>query len=321
MKTVRLLTMCCGAFLALGLPSRADYGSGAASSNSSSTDDTANPGDPQQMDSDVPEAFLAKQEKPSAAQIEEAKAQQEKAKANQDWLLKGYEQQVQEREQAKGKSTDDDSDFYAQLSQDKDLAKAAGLTDPSLTSTDTQNPPTPAPAATESAPPPSSTTEAPAAGVKSDLFTPLITPLSSTSSLGLQHYDLGPAPTSSVFSESTPSTPAPAVDTEDMDVPGMTAVDRNPEAKQERDLSLDLLPGEDPADTTEHPHTLDLQLPDANASDHIQQQQNSAIIAPGEKKPAPIVRPVVPAPSDTSEMVPDPTPIRIHIADPYDILQ
>jgi hypothetical protein len=304
MRTGSILVWCCCIALACALPGRAD-------------DDTPSPTDAPDLSpgSEVPDAFLNKP-KPSAASIAAEKAARAEVEANADWMVKGYEQALKDRAAEDGQSGDSSSaamdDKSSDGSQDAANADAAAMknsTDPSgekeksASASSGSNSPSPVPPRTN------------------DPLAPLITPMSTASNLDLQHFDLGPSPTTSIFSSSSNSTaPAPVVDSEDMDVPGMTAVDRNPQAKDERDLNLDLLPGEDPAQAAQD-HALDLQLPSASVTDQLQKQDSAVLVAPGYKKAVPVAQPLVPAPSDTSEMVPDPMPSRVRIADPYDILQ
>ncbi len=304
MRTGPVLLMCCCAFLACGASGRAD-------------DDTPSPEDsPDMMPGSVAsESFLSKP-KPSPAAIEAEKEEKAQAEANSDWMLKGYEKQLQER-------TAEEEKADAAAAPENKSADAASTTPdqntglpPAKNSSNVSGEPDKSPGA------PSGTDSSASANTgTNNPLAPIITPLSTAASLNLKYFDFGPSSTSSIFSTSSaPAAPDASVDSEDMDVPGMTAVDRSPEGKEERDLNLDLLPGEDPAQAAQD-RNLDLQLPTASATQQLQTQENSALVAPGYKKPVPVARPLVPPPSDTSDMVHDPIPVRVHIADPYDILQ
>jgi hypothetical protein len=263
------------------------------------------------------------------------KKKEEKRKADQDWLLRGYEQQLQARAVMSGQP--DQTNLYTELTQNKELAKAAGLnpvTDPAKTEdveVDDLHTGLSAEKPLLSLRPDAALKAKTAAAHPNDVaFRPFITPFGATEAAGLHNFF------SSVPALSTPiaptwNTPPPSeaevhayTDPDALEVPGMTAAETNPTKGEDPALALDILPGERFAE--DHPsHDLALELPESNPAIRLQQQQDAELRAPGQKPrtapPVPINPLLLKAPPDaTAEMVPDTSPIRVHLDDPYDIL-
>jgi hypothetical protein len=302
---------------------RADAGS------SSASDDADNPA---AVDPDgVPRAFLPSHPAPRASDAS-VKAAQEKAEQDQDWLLRGYEQQMQARALAQ-RQGGNDNNLYAKIAGDKDLAKMAGLTDANLTSAPPPENLLTSPGGhqpTLSLRPDSTISDSKPATTKPfstmiSALAPLATPLSASEAAGFHDfYRSLPG-----FSSTTPVTPAPDSDLRlnsdpaALDIPGMTAAESDPTKRSEMDLSLDLLPGESPADHKADSN-LTLDLPAATNAGRLQKQQDTAMDLPGKHRtvaPVPISPLLLKPISDTAEMVPDPAPIRGQVGDPYDILR
>ncbi len=263
----------------------------------------------------VPRAFAEPARRPSSQRPED-KAQ------NPDWLVHGYEQQMEAHAAAQNR----DGNLYAHLAEDKDLAKLAGLsnvdlsTQPAADLHASGNQP-----ALSLRPDAPSDTPAPAPKMTGFSFKPLITPLSEAQTAGLPNFyaslsvkaatDPAPAP-------AVDAAPEPAPDPGAMDVPGLTAAESDPNAKGNLDPSLDLLPGESPAEA-HPPHDLTLELPPSSNAERIQQQQNVALMAPGQKPktiaPVPINPRLLTPVDDTAAMVPDPSPVRGQVDDPNDV--
>jgi hypothetical protein len=268
----------------------------------------------------------------TAAKKRQAKAAKDDAD---NWLVNAYERQLEAHATADGQS--DNNNLYARIAADPELAKLAGIspiasdTD-SATGSDVSNsskaldlrtglnsgnsgltlrpdsslrdPSNPAPAVTA--------------------FRPLITPLGETEAAGLHNFygDIGASSSSDSSAAITP-----IEDDRDagmLDTPGMTAAASNPNLSTEEDFTLGLLPGETPGEQKEH-HDLSLELPVAGNAQRLQKQDMAALTVPGQKPktvvPASINPvPVKPPPSDTAEMVPDVSPIRARVDDPFDIL-
>jgi hypothetical protein len=265
-----------------------------------------------------------------------AAAKKHKAKDDADnWLVNAYEQQLEAHATADGQS--DKNNMYARIAADPEMAKLAGISSIALDGD----------SASMSVPSNSSKTldlhtglssgnsglmlrpdptlrdsSIPAPAVTS--FQPLITPLSSTEAAGLHNFygDIGVNASSDVSASITPA--ADERDAGMLDTPGMTAAAKNPNLSTEEDFTLGLLPGETPGEERVH-HDLALELPPTGNVQRLEKQEIVALSVPGQKPktvvPASVnAAPVKPPPSDTSEMVPDVSPIRARVADPFDIL-
>ena len=253
-----------------------------------------------------PARKLAKTPRPSSA-------------TDSDWLLHGYEEQLQAHAAATGRSND--NNLYSEITADKDLAKAAGLspTVPGDDASDTlhtgaaNGAPTLQLRTDAPAPAPGRTALSQMTGVN---FKPFITPLNGGEMAGMQDF-FSRLPASLPDVRATP-------DTDALDMPGMVAAQSDPNQKQNLDLTLDPLPGESLAQEREH-HDLALALPTAHNSDRLQKQTDAALLAPGQRKtiaPVPISPLLLKQPeSATAQMVNDPPPIRGQVNDPYDILR
>jgi hypothetical protein len=265
-----------------------------------------------------------------------AAAKKRQAKEDADnWLVNAYEQQLQAHATADGQS--DKNNMYARIAADPEMAKLAGISSTTSNSDSTSLSETsnssktldlhtglssgdsglslrPDPTLRDSS--------IPAPAVTS--FQPLITPLSSTEAAGLHNFygDIGTSSSSDSSASITPA--ADEREAGMLDTPGMTAAASNPNLSTEEDFTLGLLPGETPGEQKEH-HDLSLELPPTGNIQRLQKQDLAMLSVPGQKPktvvPASVnAAPVKPPPSDTSEMVPDVSPIRARVDDPFDIL-
>ncbi len=256
-----------------------------------------------------------------AKETRDASATREK---DQNWLVQGYEQQMQARALEQGNH---DVNLYAELSDNKDLAKLAGLSNSNpmlapatglLTGPGTSSP-------TLSLRPDASLTsvKVPAASftTSNPAFKPFITPLGETEAAGLHNfYSSIPALSATALPQTTSSANA---DPGALDIPGMTAAESDPTKRAELDLSLDSLPGNMSPGAKEN-QNLSLDLPVATNTERLQKQSDTTLNTPGKRKtiaPLPINPRLLQPISDTAQMVPDPPPVRGQVDDPYDILR
>jgi hypothetical protein len=241
------------------------------------------------------------------------------AQKKNDWLLRSYEEQLQARALADGQPQS--NNLYSEITSNPDLAKAAGMAPAT---------PAPAPSAVDLRAGNGSATLSlrsdglTSAPVKNDAvqsagstFNPVLAPLDPSEANALH----------SLFSSLSSLSVNPNAgldpgfsDPGALDVPGMTAAESDPEKRAELDLSLDHAPGEGTG-AAKPQASLALALP-ADDAGRAQKEQEQAT---GQRKtisPAPI-NPLLlkDTESDTAHMVPDPTPIRGRVDDPYDILR
>jgi hypothetical protein len=281
----------------------------------------------------VPLSVTRPQRGPSPSEAEAYRKIQERAAHDKDWLLRGYEQQLQARDKANA-AKDQSANLYYQLSSNKELAKLAGLPDLDLNSPDntTAYRTGVAPSGSSAALRPD-TSSSTAIG-HSSFFKPLITPLSAPGAAGMQNlYSSLPVSMAPPFSGAvSPTATAPKADQyqESLDIqpPGMVAAKKDPLSSS--DLSLDILPGESIEQARAHQNSskLELSLPmDANQMHRAQAVTMSPPNAVKAAAPAPATVnavPVVPtedpnAPLPTSKAPPI-NPVRAPISNPYDIL-
>jgi hypothetical protein len=253
----------------------------------------------------------------------------ETAPQNNDWLLRGYEEQLQARALAGGQSQD--NNLYVKLSSDKALAQASGLSSPApatpagdtlrtgaVTGAAPLSLRTDATLLPAGAPAPSQSSLAASTGIQ---LKPLITPLGSSEVAGL-HDLFARLPE---LSNQALAVPAPAEsDPGALDVPGMVAAESDPTKRANLDLALDPLPGETESQAAANHHEFALNLPVASDAERIHTEQDTALLPPGKRKtvgPLPINPKLMKPVSDTAEMVPEGSPIRGQVADPYDMLR
>jgi len=329
---MRLITMGLMSCTALVLTARADNGNSQDVSSVQTSDADTSEVDPAVYDPDVaPRAYLDSLHQSDRLAEQQREEEAAKTKANEEnWLLNGYEQQIQARDLAKGAGKN--TNIYAELGADEDLVKLAGITPIGTVAPDSGDFRTGVADgratlglrtdAVVTKPPPHSTTMA---------FQPLITPLGETEVAGLHNFYASlPVVAAPLASDGTggiqplanPSPTLQPTTPSSMDIPGMTAFKSDPTHKTDADWAADddALPEEKPRH-----QPLQLELPLATDQERLQKQRDDALNAPG-MPPTKIVRapvnglPVPPPPDDAAAMVNDPSPIRIHLADPYDIL-
>jgi hypothetical protein len=266
--------------------------------------------------------------------------EQEQSARDKNWLLRGYEQQLQNS--AANSSQDQSANLYYQLSSNKDLARLAGLPaldldngDGTLSHQTGADHAGPSAAALRADAP--SATRSGALSFNNHLG-PLITPLSAADAAGLHNF-YSPLPVAAVssFYGSLPEKSAMPASTQsedhlDIETPGMIASEKNPPGDTSTlDLTLDLLPGESSEQARAHQdNNNSLQLPLAMDADQLHKKQAAAMSVPGlpnaaqTAKAAPPPAKAVPtedpdAPVPVSQE-PQINPVRAPIANPFDIL-
>ena len=143
---------------------------------------------------------------PTPEQIAAVEEAEKKEAENKNWLLRGYEQQLQSRQaEPTNGAPAEGTDLLATLSSDKDLAKAAGIEPLDVTSTPELNPLTgedgQKPKVDLRSDPSLDDPLASANSKSASLFKPLITPLESPGTAQVDAPYAMPSPvTSSVFS-------------------------------------------------------------------------------------------------------------------------
>jgi hypothetical protein len=187
----------------------------------------------------------------SPAQTSAAQKAQAKADADKNWLVTGYEKQLKANA-ANDPTQEGGANLYQQLSQNKELAKLAGITPADSDDDDTSpeqkaaNQATANAALNSTASGPQQSDSHAATSAPTSHFSsvfdmkPLITPLSAPDAAGLHNFyaslPVVTAPTSA---------PGLAEDPADLETPGMTASKSTPGSSLESpDLTLDVLPGE-----------------------------------------------------------------------------
>jgi hypothetical protein len=287
----------------------------------------------------VPIAVTRPQKKATQEEVEALHKAQVEAELNKNWLLRSYEQQLQNHDAADPAHSNKDSNLYYQLSSDKELAKLAGIPylDPTLhdgsttfrTSTDHPDSGTVS-LRTDPSSAPTPTADPEAAKAPKSIFQPLVTPLGAPDAAGLHNfYSSLPVAMTPPFAGTGPTQPAPAPtsETPDIDTPGMVAAEKDPLMdKSSYDLTLDILPGETPEQAREHQeNNSKLELPEAPDADQLHREQAAALTPLGATKTVSLAPVVKPAPIDFDaplpvNKIPPISPVRGPIANPYDIL-
>jgi hypothetical protein len=280
----------------------------------------------------VPLSLSDPQAQTSAQTAEQQRASTLQSSQNKDWLVRGYEQQLQ-----KSSPQNQDSNLYFKLSSNSSLARLAGMTEINPENQDAASrSDSAAPSENRNA---DTTQSKDSTRTASDALKPFITPLGGPSASGIHGlYTLAPDAMVSPFLPSImlPSMPrskakvAEESSDDSLDTPGMTAAqgdvatDVNPP-----DMSLDLLPGETTPDQErlQAPDRLELTLPPD--ADQLHKQQDARMdplhttsnpaSTTTQTKPAPPVENEEDAPVPVSKMQ-QVTPSRTPIANPFDIL-
>jgi hypothetical protein len=268
---------------------------------------------------DLPPARTAAQQ-PTPGEIQASLQRQAEEEKNKDWLLRGYEEQLQSHF---GKDSEDEStNLYYQLATDKNLAKLAGIS--------TMEPP-----AADTATPRKDPTEEGKKSGMSDItvFKPLINPQRPlfTSVLNNPYTSLSydasrvvtpdavTATTDSMEKTSDVNTPS------DIETPGLVAAKSDPLALG---LPADVSPGFSQQEPLpQDPSVLDNPpgLPSSTASALLQKNYETALNIPGTVKmaqPPQLLNPVIykmPANSEPIVKVVQPNPVRRALPSPLDI--
>lgn len=263
-----------------------------------------------------------------AAAAQRARESESAAPKNQDWLVRGYEQQLLSHPNQSA-----DSNLYLQLSTSKQLSEISGLSP-----IDAGNP---SPRYSSSIAAPQNQTRAgrSSSSYPSSLgmfqWHPLITPIGSSSLVGTQNslMTLSPFFANQPTQKAAPRRTSPDIDASMLETPGLVAAAKDPMfGDTSPDLSLDLLPGESPAEAMQRQNAAHLELP--TTADELHQQDAAQLSPPkpetvatgktttSEKKktetaPAPV--PDENAPTPVTQLQPV-SPVRAPIASPYSIL-
>lgn len=289
-----------------------------------------------QTDADgVPLSMTPQQsERLSPEDVNALRKEKERSARDKDWLLRAYEQQLQNH--AGTTSQDQSANLYFQLSSNKDLAKLAGLP---LLDSDTEDGALHQTGGVHpnqgSAP---SRSDASSAGPLSrgNLFKPLITPLGAPAASGLHNfYSFLPAvlpPNGSLPKKSAVPAKILSDDSSDIQTPGMIADKNNPLTPPDAsDLTLELLPGESIEQARAHQdENNNLQLPLPMDANQLHKAETDALSVPGQtnaaQKPTAVSTPVKTVPTEDPEapipvnQLPQINPVRAPIANPFDIL-
>jgi len=249
----------------------------------------------------------------SSANQSSAKSK-ERSAANQDWLLRAYEQQLQQNSaDVPGSSS---SNLYYRIATDKNLSKLAGVsTIDSLAGGATlKTGVNRGGQGTLSLRPDSSTPAATTSPTKS-LLTPLITPLGAADAAGLRNF-YGTIPAAPVPKKAT-------IKSGDLDMPGKIAADNNPLTRDS--LTFDSLPDDTGSSKSSHHDSISkTELPLSSNAAQVQKLTDASLTAKGSTRTN--------APVNVSAMqlklVEDPPPPKLvvpnsgrqPIANPYSIL-
>ena len=328
MKLVLHLIALCLSAVVVALPVRAD-----PSGDFDFLQDHPVGGDPVGPDPDAtPKAFEPKPVEMSPAVRAVLIENLKKTQANREWLVRGYEQQVQARSSKSAESSN--YNLYSELSGNKDLAKIAGIDNAEFTT-----PPELIDFHTDGHSDQTDASLRPDPGVQTSA-SPELAPRKSLyfSSSYLDEFKAGApyaAPSPIASTDLAPLSITPAENREDvpatsryrptdpgaMDIPGMTAAEANPASAN---LSSEDLPGGNTRFSSTATSDLSLDPTVTTNAERLDKVRQTQLLAPGQvaKKPTPVVSQVkVPAPSDTEQMVPDPGSQRVHLDDPFDILR
>jgi hypothetical protein len=285
-------------------------------------------------------------DRPTSQQIAAARKQQVQAALDKDWLLRGYEKQLQARAAANA-TQEPSANPYLEISANKDLAKLAGM--PDLEADDSDKPLYRAaddqpdhPSA--SLHPGSSQPKAETGPFGSSFLRPLITPLSAPQAAGLDNFYASlPVAGLSPFYGGNPQAqgPVPAsrvsiipdeTKENDIDTPGMIAAEKNPlQDPGTSDLTLDVLPEESIEHARAHQDNSEslLQLPIAVDADQLHRAQAASLTPTGAKSIGAQQTAATPAPAKPADDQDEPmpatkipviNPVRAPIASPFDIL-
>jgi len=333
MKKARCVSVAVLGLLVSAFTLKAD----SADSNSSTPDSASNPYT--QYDADGVPLALTKPQGPRLSQedIDDLHREQVEAARNKDWLLRGYEKQLQSHASTEGE--DMSSNLYYELSTNKELAKLAGL--PDLAPDDQDSLPTFRTGVPqqghESSSLRSDATRTSAISLIGQGFHPLVTPLSAPEAGGLHDFNSSSLSVVAPFyAISTPSTPLASkpVDNSDepadIDTPGAIAAKNDPLADPAMsDLTLDVLPDESIEHAREHQDNYNaMQLPEPMDADQLHKTQAASLAAPNAQNAAktPPAPPVPAAPIEDPEAptpvskLPQINPVHAPIANPFDIL-
>jgi hypothetical protein len=296
----------------------------------------------------VPLTVTQKQaDRATPEQIAAARKQQIQAALDKDWLLRGYEKQLQARAAASA-NQDPSANPYLEISANKDLARLAGM--PDLEADDSDKPLLHAteeqpdrPAATLH--PGSTQPQAETGPFGSSFLRPMITPLSAPEAAGLNNFyaSLPVAGLSPFYGNPQTQGPAPAsrvsvipdeTKDDDIDTPGMIAAEKNPlQDPSTSDLTLDVLPEESIEHARAHQDNSEalLQLPVAIDADQLHRAQAASLNPPvaqsiGAQQTAATAPAAKPTPVEDQDepmqaaKIPVINPVRAPIASPFDIL-
>jgi hypothetical protein len=333
MKNARLLSVA-----VLGLCAFAP----GAIADPTSTDSKPNPYT--QTDADgIPLSVMQPRANRTPEELDAIQKKQAQAALDKNWLVRGYEQQLQSRAEANS-STEQSGNLYYEIGSNKELAKLAGM--PDLDTDNQLSLRTGAPHSTRDpeAAHPDSSLKVGGAISRNMTFKPLITPLGSPEMAGLSSYSSsGPhSAVSPFYSEPGHNTavakpaaaqPKPADNPLDLETPGLVAAQKDPLGDPSAtDLTLDLLPGESMEHAKAHQDSVNsLQLPLPSSVDQLHKSQAGQLSVPGSqnltKSSAPTAPPKAsqtPAPDPNAPIqatqLPPVNPVRAPIANPFDIL-
>jgi hypothetical protein len=280
----------------------------------------------------------------SADEINAVKKQQDREDQDKNWLLRGYEQQLHSH--ADSNSADDQgANLYFELTSNKELARLAGLQPWDSGASESLTYRTGASVSQRTAPLRADASRTTGMSSQRNLFRPLITPLSAADAAGLHNFysPIAPSTVAPFYANAASSNPAPTpsrdtrVETEDpadIETPGMVAAERDPLADPSTsDLTLDVLPEESIDHARAHQDNYNDvdQLPAPMDAAQLHKEQSASLQVPGASNPAkaasanavppkatPVTEdPEAPMPVST---VPQITPVRAPIANPFDIL-
>ncbi len=275
-------------------------------------------------------------------EIDALKKNQAQAADDKNWLVRGYEKQLQSH--TANSTPEQSGNLYYELGSNKDLARLAGM--PDLDEENQLSFRTGAPHSTR-APEQLHPDNSPRMGgppTRNMTFKPLITPLGSPEVAGVHNF-LSSSPHATVtpfyssLNGSSPASvkPAPARpradDPQDLETPGLIAAQKDPLADPSAtDLTLDLLPGETIEHAKAHQDAVNtIQLPVPASADQLHKTQAAKLSVPGIQnltkapvstappKPAKDLAPDPNAPMQASE-VPQINAVRAPIPSPFNML-
>ncbi len=255
----------------------------------------------------------------SQAAIDAQNNQAQKEISDKDWMMRGYQQQLQLRA-TKAPGSEDNNLLY-RISTDKDLSKLAGVTpiDPTVDPTAELKTGAQGKTALKLRPDaaPSVT-----ANPTSSLFKPLITPLGATDAAGLHNfYGSLPAVTQAMVSKNKKA--EAEINSADLDMPGKVAAESDPMPNDS--LTFDNLP-DDALPEQQHSHGMGIskiELPITTNAGQIEKLTDSALGIHGTKTAAAVnvtsLQLKLAADPPTVKLTP-PSPVRQPISNPFNIL-